>query len=92
MERGRRIFFTAMLVLLSGLMIYRTVDVFFNRSEPNFQRWIKTMIGGTAGVLGCVYKIFGTGEWSEKHSRGARTADICGWIGIVFTLVWAVIR
>lgn len=91
MERWRKIFFTALLVLLAGSMVYITVDMFSDLSEATFQRWLKFMIGGTAGVLGCLYKIMGTGEWAQKHPLGARIADICGWIGVVFSLVWAVI-
>ncbi len=87
MERGRRIFFTAMLVLLSGLMIYRTVDVFFNRSEPNFQRWIKTMIGGTGGVLGCVYKILERAN-GQKSIRAALALPISA-AGSGLYLLWS---
>ena len=92
MKLWRKVLYGLMFTAVGGFMIFATVELFSDLSKAGFLNWLKTMLGGASLILYGVYRGFAKGEWAEKHPRGAKIADICGWVGIAFHGLWIWMR
>ena len=84
MKLRRKIFLILIFAGVGAVMILSTVRLISDPSKVNLLTWIQRMASAAWIVLYGIYVNFANGEWAEKHPRGARIADGCGWAAIVF--------